>query len=56
MNIFGLPESVLVFTRDRFYQSDSLPKYLILPVSLVKCIKEDDLRIRIIDFGGGSLQ
>ena len=51
----GLPNCVPVLTRDRVYQADSLPKYLVLPGSLERFVKQDDLRIKIIDLGGGLL-
>ena len=56
MNTLGLPRCVPVFTRDLPYQTDSLPKYLVLSKSQVDCVKQDDLRTKIIDFGGGSLR
>ena len=56
MDILGLPNAVPVFTRDRPHQSNSLPKYLVLSESLTERVKEDDLRVKIIDFGGGSSQ
>jgi len=55
MNIFGLPTCVPVFTRDRPYQTDSLPKYLVLSESPIDYVELDDLRIKIIDLGGGLL-
>lgn len=50
-----LPQCVPVFTRDRLHQTDSLPKYLVLPGNLVDCVKQEDLRVKIIDLGEGSL-
>jgi len=55
MNTFGLPKCVPVFTRDQPYQTDSLPKYLVLSESLIDYVEQDDLHIKIIDLGGGSL-
>jgi hypothetical protein len=52
----GVPQCVPVFTRDQLHQTDSLPKYLVLPGSLVECVKQDDLRVKIIDLGEGSLR
>ena len=49
------PQCVPVFTRDHLNQTDSLPKYLVLPGNLVQCVKQDDLRVKIIDLGEGSL-
>ena len=48
------PQCVPVFTRDQSHQSDSLPKYLVLPGNLVECVKQDNMRVKIIDFGEGS--
>jgi len=56
MSIMGLPNSLPVFTQDLPYQSDSLPKYLVLAEGLVECVARDDLRIKIIDLGGGSFR
>jgi len=50
----GLLRCVPVFTRDRLRQSDSLPKYLVIPGSLVEYMGQDDTRITIIDLGEGS--
>ena len=52
----GVPDFVPVLTRDPLHQTDSLPKYLVLPGSLVECVKQDDLRIKLIDLGEGSLR
>jgi len=56
MNAVGLPQCVPVFTLNQPYQSDSLPKYLVVPGSLADCVELNDLRIKIIDLGAGSLQ
>ena len=56
MDTIGLPNSAPVFTRDQSYQSDSLPKYLVFSESLVGLVDQDDLRVKMIDFGGGSFQ
>ena len=55
MNFFGLPKCVPVFIRDQPYQSDSLPKYLVLSGTLINRVEQDNLRIKIIDLGRGSL-
>jgi len=55
MMTLGLPQCVPVVTRDQLRHTDSLPKYLVLPGSLVECVKQDDIRIKIIDLGEGSL-
>jgi len=55
MNILGLPACVPVFTRDRPYLTDSLPKYLVLSESPIDHVELGDLRIKIIDLGGGLL-
>ena len=52
----GPPEIVAVIARDHLRQTDSLPKYLVLPGNLVECVKQDDLRVKIIDLGEGSLR
>ena len=51
MDTFGLPIYVPVLTRDRPYQTDSLPKYLVLSESPIGCVKQDHLRIKTIDLG-----
>ena len=56
MNTVGLPECVPVFTQDRLRQTDSLPKYMVCPGNLVDHVRQDNLRIKIIDLGEGSLQ
>ena len=53
MMTLGVPQCVPVFARDRLHQVDSLPKYLVLPGSLVEHVKQDDLRVKIIDLGEG---
>ena len=55
MMTLDLPQCVPVFTRDQMHQSDSLPKYLVLPGNLVEYVKQEDLRVKIIDLGEGSL-
>ena len=52
----GPQECVPVITRDHRRQTDSIPKYLVLPGSLVECAKQDDLSIKIIDLGEGLLR
>ena len=52
----GVQEFVPVLTRDPLHQTDSLPKYLVLPGSLIECVKQDDFRIKLIDLGEGSLR
>ena len=52
----GLPEFLPVLTRNRLHQTDSLPKYLVYPGSLAGRVKYDDVHIKIVDLGGGSLQ
>lgn len=54
MMTLGVPICVPVFTRDRLHQNDSFPKYLVHPGNLVECVKQDDLRVKIIDLGEGS--
>ena len=57
MNIVGLPKCVPALARDQSYQTDSLPKCLVISRDdLVEYVRLDDLRIKIIDLGGGSLQ
>ena len=55
MTALGVPQCVPVVTRDQLRQTDSHPKYLVIPGDLVKCVNQDDLRVKIIDLGEGSL-
>ena len=55
MMTLGLPQCVPVITLDKLHQTDSLPKYLVLSGSLLECVKQEDMRIKIIDLGEGSL-
>ena len=55
MMTLELPHCVPVFTRDHLHQTDLLPKYLVLPGNLVEYVKQEDLRVKIIDLGEGSL-
>ena len=55
MMTLGLPQCVPVFTRDNLHKTDSLPKYLVLSGSLLECVEQEDMRIKIIDLGEGSL-
>jgi len=55
MMSLGVPRCTPVITRDQLHQTNSHPKYLVMPGSLVECVKEDDLRIKIIDLGEGTL-
>jgi serine/threonine-protein kinase SRPK3 len=48
------PHCVPVVTRDQLRQTDSLPKYLVFPGNLVDLVKQDDMRVKIIDLGEGS--
>ena len=52
----GFPKCVPVLIRDQPYPTDSFPKYLVFPGNLIDTVDQDDLRIKIIDFGEGSLQ
>lgn len=54
LRTLGFPECVPVFTLDQSNQTESLPKYLVISGSLVGCVKRDNLRVKIIDFGEGS--
>ena len=56
MNAVGLPYCAPVLLRDLTYPTDSFPKYLVVSGNLVESVDPDDLRIKIIDFGEGSLQ
>ena len=51
----GVPRCVPVVARDQLHQADSHPKYLVIPGNLVECVNQDDLRVKIIDLGEGSL-
>ena len=53
MQFVGLPKCVPALIRGRPDQPDSLPKYLVFSRDLVKRMKRDDLRIKIIDLGEG---
>jgi len=55
MTALGVPRCVPVVTRDQLHQTHLHPKYLVIPGSLVECVKQDDLRIKIFDLGEGSL-
>ena len=55
MKTVGMPQCAPVLTRDRPYQSDSLPKYVVVSGSFLDCVELDDLRIKIIDLSAGSL-
>jgi len=55
MMTLGLPQCVPVFTRDNLHQTDSLPKYLVLSGSLLECVEQEGLHIKIIDLGEGLL-
>ena len=50
----GMPKCVLVFVLDQPHQLEFLPKYLVSPLDLTRCVKEDDLRVKIMDLGEGS--
>ena len=52
----GEPRCVPVLARDQLHQTDSLPKYLVSSGSPEDCVKQGDLRVKLIDLGGGSLQ
>ena len=54
MNRLGFPDCVPVFTLDHRHQTDALPKYLVIPGSLFRCVDQNDMRIKIVDFGEGS--
>jgi len=46
-----VPQCIPVFPRNQQHQTNSLPKYLVIPGNLVDCVKQDDLHVKIIDFG-----
>ena len=48
------PRCVPVLTQNPQDQADTLPKYLVRSAELLEVVEEDDLRIKIIDFGEGS--
>ena len=56
MRLVGLPKCVPVLIRNRAYQTDSLPRYFVFSRNLVKRVKRDALRVKIIDLGEGSFQ
>ena len=51
----GIPHCIPVLTLDEKHQTDSLPKYQVVPASLLRYVKPEDMRIKIIDLGEGSL-
>ena len=53
MMTLDVPQCIPVFLRNQQHQTESLPKYLVIPGSLVGHVKQDDLRVKIIDFGEG---
>jgi len=55
MMTLGLPICVPVITRDKKHQTNSHPKYLVFSGSPIKSVKREDMQIKIIDFGEGSL-
>ena len=54
MMALGVPQCVPVITRDQTHQTDSLPKYLVIPGNLVDCVKQGDTHVKILDLGEGS--
>ena len=52
----GPQECVPVITKDHLRQTDSLPKYLIVPGKLGDRVERGNLRVKIIDLGEGSLR
>lgn len=54
MMTLGVPQCVPVFARDQKHHTDSLPKYLVVPGSLEELVEQDDMHIKILDFGAGS--
>lgn len=48
-----VPQCVPVITRNHLHHTDSLPRYLVVPGSLVDRVKQDDVRIKIVDLGEG---
>ena len=55
MTTLGVPQCVPVFTRDQRRHTESLPKYLVVPGCLADCVEQDNMRLKIIDLGEGSL-
>ena len=53
MMALEVPRCVPVITRDPQHQTDSLPKYLVIPGNLVDCVHHKDMQVKIIDFGEG---
>jgi hypothetical protein len=56
MMTLGVPQCVPVFARDQRHHTDSLPKYLVIPGDLTDCVEQDDMHLKIIDLGEGSLR
>jgi hypothetical protein len=55
MMALGVPRCMPVITRGEIRQTGLLPKYLVHPGSLLERVKREDMRIKIIDLGEGSL-
>ena len=53
MTTLGVPTCIPVFARDQQHHTDSLPKYLVIPGSLADCVEQDDMHLKIVDFGEG---
>ena len=54
MMALGVPRCVPAIHRDQAHQTDSLPRYLVIPGILVNCVKQGDTRVKILDLGEGS--
>jgi serine/threonine-protein kinase SRPK3 len=56
MLTLGVPKCVPVITQCQSQHTDSLPKYLVDSGSLIGRVKQDDMHLKIIDLGEGSLR
>ena len=45
-----------MLTRNQLGRSDSLPKCLVIPGNLERCVKQDDLHVKIINLEEGPLR
>jgi hypothetical protein len=56
IDILGVPiEFVPVLTRNPEHQTASLPKYLVIPGTLMDLVERGNMQVKIVDLGEGSL-
>lgn len=51
MMALEVPRCVAVLTRDPQHHTDLLPKYLVIPGNLMDYVRQEDMKVKIIDFG-----